>query len=381
VGGGALRTASLAAWLSRRYEVDVIGFTEGPEPAQPAEVHDLKPILLPTHRKTFAARAIRNLDRCRRGVPPLIDRFSGFEGEIATALAGREYELSVIEHFWCAAYLPLLARHAAKVVLNLHNIESLWHERCARTEPWPVAALHRRFRTASLALERRLLPRFHCILVTSEEDGRLATSIAPGSRVIIYPNGIPFHPLPDSPKRFEVVFSGVLDYEPNRSAIRYFLHTVWPRLRRSHPGLRWRIVGRNPEAVASLVAGRPDIECTGAVDDAVRLMAESQVAVVPVLAGSGTRVKILEMWAAGLPVVSTTLGAEGLGARAGEHLLLADDPAAFAEAVSSLLASAESRLRLGKAGRARYEEHFSWPAIWRQMDLAGTFLLPASQAR
>ena len=89
---------------------------------------------------------------------------------------------------------------------------------------------------------------------------------------------------------------------------------------------------------------------------------------VPVLAGSGTRLKILEAWAAGLPVVATTLGAEGLGARDGQDLLLADSGPAFAEAVSRLLARPELRERVGAAGRLLLEKEFTWETAWKKLD-------------
>ena len=134
-----------------------------------------------------------------------------------------------------------------------------------------------------------------------------------------------------------VVFSGNLEYHPNISAVRFFRRRVWPRLRARWPKLRWRLVGKNPRGVAAFTAGDARIEVTGPVPDAVPEIARAKVAVVPLLAGSGTRLKILEAWAAGVAVVSTSVGAEGLDARDGEHLLLADDAASFADAVDRLL--------------------------------------------
>jgi glycosyltransferase involved in cell wall biosynthesis len=104
------------------------------------------------------------------------------------------------------------------------------------------------------------------------------------------------------------------------------------------------------------------------VEDAIRELARAKVAVVPLLAGSGTRLKILEAWAAGLPVVSTTLGAEGLGARDDESLLLADGGPAFAEAVSRLLACPDLRQKLGMAGRLLLEQEFTWETAWKKLD-------------
>jgi glycosyltransferase involved in cell wall biosynthesis len=104
------------------------------------------------------------------------------------------------------------------------------------------------------------------------------------------------------------------------------------------------------------------------VDDAIAELAAAKVCIVPLLSGSGTRFKILEAWAAGRAVVSTTLGAEGLDARPGEHLLIADDPASFANAVIDALETPELRQRLGANGRAFYQQRFTWPAAWRALD-------------
>jgi len=164
------------------------------------------------------------------------------------------------------------------------------------------------------------------------------------------------------------VFSGNMEYHPNRSAVRFFAREVWPRLREQWPRLVWRLVGKNPGAVTEYVAGDPRIEVVGPVEDAVSELARSRVAVAPLLAGSGTRLKILEAWAAGVPVVSTTLGAEGLGARDGEHLLLADGAADFTLAVSRLLACTNTRASLAIGGRLLLEKEFTWAAAWRRLD-------------
>ena len=127
-------------------------------------------------------------------------------------------------------------------------------------------------------------------------------------------------------------------------------------------------MGKNPGPIRDLAARDPTIEVTGFVEDAVALIAQSQVAIVPLLAGSGTRIKILEAWAAGTPVVSTTLGAEGLEYRDREHLILADDAESFTAAVSELLALPVNRERIGAAGRRLYEEQYTWQTAWKALD-------------
>jgi glycosyltransferase involved in cell wall biosynthesis len=142
-------------------------------------------------------------------------------------------------------------------------------------------------------------------------------------------------------------------------------------VREKAPGVEWRLIGTNPGAVAQFTGGDSRIRVVGPVDNAVRHLAEAKVCVVPLLSGSGTRFKILEAWAAGRAVVSTTLGAEGLGALNGEHLLLADKADDFADAVVRLLNDAPLRARLGDAGWALYRDRFTWPAAWRKLDEKG----------
>jgi glycosyltransferase involved in cell wall biosynthesis len=283
-------------------------------------------------------------------------------------VAGRLYEIGIIEHFWCAAYWELLAPVCRRTVLDLHNIESILHARCAESEG-PVSGLaHRVFRSACREMERIWLPRFSEVLTTSQRDAATVLDLAPAASVRVYPNAIPWQPMPQPGEEEAIVFSGNMEYHPNKSAVRFFRREVWPLLRERWPGLVWRLLGKNPEAVSLFTSGDAQIEVTGAVDDAVRELARAKVAVVPLLSGSGTRLKILEAWAAGIPVVSTFLGAEGLPVRNGEDILLADNPADFAEAVSRLLASKQLRRQIGAAGRLLLEKEFTWETVWGNLD-------------
>ena len=375
-GGGAIRSASLLEYLGSRYAVDVIVFREpgNADPARSIPARLIKEVLvldLPHHSRAPLARVARNMGRFLRGTPPLNDRFSGFAAEMSGFLRGRRYDLAVIEHFWCAPYWEQIAPHAGVMVLDMHNLESVLMSRSAETLSWPAACAFRRFAEASLKLEHQWLPRFSLLLAASNEDAERLRGITPLSRIHVYPNAIPLVPEPAVPEEHVIAFSGNLEYYPNTDAVRYFRGRIWPLLRRRWPGLVWRLIGRNPEVVRKYIRGDPRIQVSGPLADAVEALAASQVAVVPLRAASGTRVKILEAWAAGRPVVSTTLGAEGLPARHGEHLLLADTPEQFAEAVSSLLASVELRNSLGRAGRRLYEEEFTWQSAWSKLAQAG----------
>jgi glycosyltransferase involved in cell wall biosynthesis len=343
-GGGGLRSASVLEYLRTRYTVQVAGFT------------------LRHHSKTLAARAWRNAVRYVLARPPLLDRFSGYEEQLATRLASH-YDVAVIEHFWCAPYARLLRPRCGRVVLDLHNIERALAETHARAVGWPQSAMHRRFAAAYARLEREWIPQFDLVLVASENDAHRIEH----PNVVLYPNALPEIACPAVAEENVVAFSGNLEYHPNVAAVRWFAEAIWPRVRGEFPDLEWRLIGRNQDAVRGIAGSAPGVKFTGPVDDAIAELARARVAVVPLLSGSGTRFKILEAWAAGRAVVSTTLGAEGLGARDGEHLLIADDASSFAAAISTLMRDPGLRARLGAAGRALYVERFTWPAAWQAL--------------
>jgi glycosyltransferase involved in cell wall biosynthesis len=381
IGGGPIRAASVLEYLAQRFSVHAILFRE-PGALHPAasiplgRVARVDVVDLPFHSNGALARVMRNASRLARGQPPLIDRFSGFEQQIAGFISGQQYAAAVLEHFWTAPYVELVRARANRVVLDLHNIDSVWHQSMAASERGLSAIGYRRFARSALQLERQWLPQFDDILATSQSDAALVGAIVPGARVSVYPNALPYVAPPPRAERQEIVFSGNLEYRPNIQAVEFFHGKVWPALQSRWPELRWKILSRNPGPMRKLAAQDPNIELTGFVDDAIAVLAQSQVAIVPVLAGSGTRIKILEAWAARTPVVSTTLGAEGLECRDREHLLLADDAESFTTAVSELLAFADDRARIGAAGRRLYEERYTWQAAWKTLDsvLAGNGL-------
>jgi polysaccharide biosynthesis protein PslH len=386
IGGGAIRTASLLEYLVRDFSVHAIFFRQpdfhqvgshhSADAIPPGRVDRVDIVDLPFHSKRPLARFVRNASRLARNRPPLLDRFSGFERAIARFVSGQRYEAAVLEHFWTAPYVELLRSHAKRVVLDLHNIDSAWHQSMADSEHGLPAFGYRRFARSALQFERKWLPQFDDILTTSLSDAALLRAIVPNAKVCVFPNALPYMTPPPRGERPEIIFSGNLEYPPNIQAVQFFHGKVWPALQSRWPELKWKILSRYPGPFRDLPAHDPRIELTGFVDDAVAVLAQSQVAIVPVLAGSGTRIKILEAWAARTPVVSTRLGAEGLECRDREHLLLADGPESFTAAVSELLALPDDRARIGAAGRRLYEERYTWQAAWRALEpvLAGNGL-------
>ncbi len=365
VGGGALRTASIVESLAKRYELEAVhfGLAGEPDAATAWPVGYLQAshrIELAQHSKSLAPRLLRNASRALRCVPPLVDRFSGHGGELRRALGGRRFDLIWVEHFWAAGYAGLLRPRAGKLVLDLHNVESAYFDSLAATAQGAEGWLWRHFARCARTWEARLWPEFDVVLTTSEEDRARVEHPC----VAVAPNTIPWRELPREAAGESIVFSGNWAYTPNRQGLDWFLAAVWPRLRAARPGLTLRLVGKEPQYIPRGVAG---VEVVGAVEDAVREIAKSRVAVVPLLAGSGTRLKIVEAFAAGVAVVSTRLGAEGIGG----PVAVADSPVAFAAEVLRLLADEPARRDLAQAGRAKYEAECTWAAVDRQLVALG----------
>jgi glycosyltransferase involved in cell wall biosynthesis len=374
-GGGALRTASLLHYLGAHYEVQLIVFqhpgqhTEGMLPA--GLISRYSPIPLVPHRNDLLSRSLRNAVRIVRMRPPLPDRFSGYEAAIEQAIDGRQFDVAVLEHFWSASYLPLVKRSARLTVLDLHNIESEWHRSCAAAGGLLRGQVHSRFARAALTIEKKLLPLSDLILTTllttSAEDAGRVHRISPGTRVVVYPNSLPArHSLPGEGE-FVIAFSGNLEYEPNRTALAWTLKEIWPPLRARYPQLVFEIIGKNPNAIPEELREVPGTRYSGPVEDVEPYLARARVCMAPLLSGSGTRLKIIEAWAARRAVVSTSIGAEGLGAVTGRSILLADNAAAFVEAVARLLDDAELRQNIARCGRERYERFFTWNASWNTL--------------
>jgi glycosyltransferase involved in cell wall biosynthesis len=368
-GGGALRTASLLEFLAQHYTLDLILFrdAESPDPREALPeglVRDALVIKLPFHSKEPVARWTRNLGRLLRRIPPHEDRFAGYDGSILEWLRGRHYALGVIEHFWAAGYMDLLRPHCDRLMLDLHNLESEYYLRRASIEP-AMSLPFRVFAQANQVREARRLPLFDAVLVPSAE---MAARIR-HKQAIVYPNAVPECAAPErGGQDYAIAFTGNLEYPPNITAVGWFGHEVWPRLKKLAPTLEWRIIGKNPRAVEEQVQGLRSVNVVGPVEDAVAELARCQAAVAPIRSGSGTRLKILEAWAAGTPVISTRLGAEGLGARDGCELLLADTADEFVDQIQAILTDEGLRGRVGRSGREYYERAYSWPAAWRVLE-------------
>jgi len=209
-----------------------------------------------------------------------------------------------------------------------------------------------------------------CVCSTADQN-RLAAD-APSANTCVIPNAADVehlqprasYPAPDGRT---VLFFGLLASVPNVDGVSFFLREIWPLIASARPDTRFVVVGANPAAEILAQAG-PRVTIVGPVDDLRPHLSAAAVVVVPLRLGSGTRLKILEAWAMARPVVSTTLGAEGLEGVPGQHLLVADDPADFARAVLRVLGEPALANELGRAGRALAAERYSWRGAARSLE-------------
>ena len=285
--------------------------------------------------------------------------------ELARRLEGGGVDL-VVADFLLAA--PNVTRAATPpTVLFAHNVEHVIWQRMREVE-------RRAWRRALLALESRKMRRYEALacararltIAVSDADRRLLAAVAPSARVSAVPTGVDvdyFAPdgVAEVPGR--LVFTGSMDWYPNEDGIVHFIEAVMPRVRREVPGATLTVVGRNPSPRLRAAAEAAGVHLTGLVDDVRPHMAEAAVYVVPLRIGGGTRLKIFEALAMAKAVVSTAIGAEGLPLTPGRDFLQADDPAAFARAVTSLLRDPARRRAVGSAGRRLVEERYSWPKV------------------
>jgi polysaccharide biosynthesis protein PslH len=262
-----------------------------------------------------------------------------------------------------------------RVILDEHNIE-FDLQRQMRSSGNALRRLHHAINWAKVRREETEdWASLDGITFTSVPDQDRALAIVPTMRSAVVPNAVDvaaFEPRAGDPKPDGVtlMFFGINDYYPNTDGILYFIREVWPRIAESRPSVRLKIVGPRPTPEI-LAQSSPRIEIAGKVDDVRLHLASAQAVIVPLRIGGGTRFKVLEAMAMAKPIVSTTIGAEGIDVVHEKHVLLADDAQSFARAVGRLLEDPDLAWRLGQEGGALVRAQYSWEAAAAKME---TFL-------
>lgn len=258
-------------------------------------------------------------------------------------------------------------------ILDAHNLEFMRARRRRDTTRRP----HRRLYYGLIAerlrrYERRVFREFDLGVVCSEQDRRAYESLAPGRRAVVIPNAVDTEAFRPGRRGGAVIFTGTLWYEPNADAARRLAREIFPLMRREVPGLELLIVGASPPADLRALDGTAGVTVAGPVEDIRPWLERGAVFAAPIRTGSGTRQKILDAMAAGLPVVASAQGAEGLEAVDGSDICLAEDPAEFASAALRLLKDPGYAARIAAGGRRLVEARYSraaaedvWRSLWR----------------
>jgi len=227
-------------------------------------------------------------------------------------------------------------------------------------------------------LERELCPRFALNVMMSDMDARRLRALAPRAATVVVPNGadtVYFQPNGTESVDGRVVFVGPTNTHPNRDAVEFLLAEIWPGIRAADRSTSLRLIGRNAPVDRKRYDAEPGVTALDYLPDLRPALAEARCCVVPMRIGGGTRVKILDAWALGKAVVSTSIGCEGLDAVDGENILVRDTPAAFAEAVLQVLHDAPLRARLERNARRTVVERYSWNVVGQRLRSAYDELL------
>lgn len=376
--GGDLRTFHMLRALQKSHEIDfcaLVGSAEEREGSSLSYLYAQKSEWvehrLPKHGTfSFYVGAIRNALFSSK--PYAVDRFynQGWATKVKQMMRETSYDMVICDFLFpaCSLLEFLDAARTQPWVLFQHNVEAkIWERRAA------CASEKSRFYWSNQAhrmweFEKNVASKFDGVIAVSEQDASIMQSEMKLANVLgSVPTGVDVEyfqqTLAHELAPAELVFLGSMDWHANVDGVTWFLTTIWPMVLKSHPKTRVRIVGRNPsEELIQLAKSMPQVEVTGTVDDVRPYLQTAQIAIVPLRVGGGTRIKIFECMAAGLPVVSTKIGAEGLALEPGTHLIHADEAEEFAQAVGTLLDCGATRQKLSQNALRLVETDYSWGA-------------------
>ena len=363
--------------LSRRHQVTLLTYGRENETPQ-AEVENIAALravgaevhVVPPPRPLGGKRGAQALSLLSpRSYQTASLRSPAMQDAVTRLLAGSAFDLIQVESSQMAAFdfgsrVPL--------VLDEHNLEYELLYRLYQGERAPGRRLYNwaeyvKFRREEQACWRRA----DACLLTSGREREILHGLLPDKPAVVVPNGVDiefYRPSSAPVEPDSLVFTGLMSYRPNIDGVVYFVEEVLPHIHQVRPNVTLTIVGAGAGAEVERLAG-PRVVVTGTVPDTREYFARAAVAVVPLRMGSGTRLKVLEGLAMGKPMVSTSVGCEGIHVRSGEHLLIADEAQALADAALRVLSDAELAASLARQGRALVEREYGWTAITAQLEV------------
>jgi polysaccharide biosynthesis protein PslH len=391
--GGKLRTWHLMRHLARRHDISYLSFTD---PSQTdADIEGMREVasnVVTIPRTDPSKGTVRfYLDAARyllEPVPYAVAKYRSpaYRAAIERLVRERRFDAVVCDFLPPVVNLPETL--PCPTILFTHNVEAeIWRRHLENAanpltryllgEQW---GRMRRF-------ERAALERFDLVLCVSEADRQTCSRLYPDAvkaPAHVVPTGVDteyFAPMTGRvPRPSHLVFTGSMDWLPNEDGMQYFVREVLPRIRQVEPDASLSIIGRAPTPAVRRLAETAGIEVTGRVDDVRPYMADGSVYVVPLRIGGGTRLKIFEAMSMGKAVVSTTVGAEGLPVTSGRNIVIADEPARFAQAVVHLIRDTGARRRIEAEARRLVVDRYDWSAVAQDFEDALTRLQRAGKA-
>jgi glycosyltransferase involved in cell wall biosynthesis len=365
--GASLRVNGIYEAL-RRQQVDVrlVVLGEKPDPATRRSIQRGGGVVYSNRSDSSPAKVYRYLCGACLGRDPIAGHLLGRVGldQLARLAAVRRPDAVLLGTVYLAPLIPKLQEQLSqsRIIVDNHNVESLLHQRIqARGESLRVRLPAAIVATASGRLEREYLARATQVWACSEVDAGYFRRTYDLPKVHVVPNAIDTDgfALSDAGDGRNIVFTGTLWYPPNHEAARALVQISW-RLRARGVEHTLYLVGQGPKAELAREAGKnPSVVLTGRVDDIRPYIAKASVVAVPLQAGSGTKLKILQAMSMGKAVVTTTIGAEGLALSDGIDAIVTDDPERFDCQLARLLHEPHERARLGAAARQHVLRHFS----------------------
>lgn len=288
-----------------------------------------------------------------------ISRFfsKSMTSKLKQILENETFDIVHIESIYMAHYIDTIRKYSnAKIVLRLHNIEHQIWEQLADNESWPIQKmLYKSIARRIEKFEEKVLLNVDGYMTISDPDYQYFHQIFPNVYGIVIPFGIDLDHYPseedhipsENPSLFHI---GSMNWSPNIEGIEWFLDDIWPEILKVHPILSFTIAGH---AIPDKLFLRKDhnVHIVGEVPDVCDFMADHDIMIVPLLSGSGIRIKIVEAMALGKVVITTSVGAEGLAVESGKHLFIADTPEQFVSAVSKCIATPDLCTIIGENAR------------------------------
>lgn len=293
-----------------------------------------------------------------------IDRFisADYEQALIRLLHQQDFDVIQLESLFLTPYVPVIRKYSnAKIVIRQHNVEFKIWERLAEKEKNPIRKGYLKLLTRRLkTFELQHLNDYDLLLPISRVDADILKQLGCSKPLFIHPFGIdtdtiPFLPAAEPP--LSLYHIGAMDWLPNRESVDYFLERVMPLVEEALPQLKFYLAGRNMPGYY-FTGQRKNVEVLGEVPDAVEFERDKSILVVPLLSGGGVRIKIFQAMAMGKTVVTTAIGAEGIEARNGEELVIAESPHDFVARIKALVAHPDRLKAIGGAARRLIEAKY-----------------------